>query len=285
MTTTTSSTSIDLSPGTIHYRDLGAGEPLVFVHGLLVDGQLWQGVAERLAPAHRCLVADWPMGSHRTAMNPDADLSPRGQAALIAEFIERLELGRVTLIGNDSGGAVSQMLTAERPELVERLVLTNCDTFENFPPFPFNAMPAIARLPGGMTALSAPFRIRAIGRAAFRPLVKRPIDAGLVDGWLAPSQADKGVRNDARKLIAGMRKRELVEAAERLRGFERPLRIAWAPEDGLFKYDDAKRLASMVADSRIAEVAGAGAFSPLDQPARVAELIAEFVAEPAGATV
>lgn len=276
MNATRTTKTAEVPQGTISYRDLGEGDPILFVHGLLVDGRLWDGVAERLADRFRCLVCDWPMGSHRTAMKPDADLSPAGQVETIVGFIDALGLERVTLVGNDTGGAVSQMLTAKHPERVERLILTNCDTFEHFPPFPFSLMPPIARLPGGMTALSTPFRLGPVRRATYSLLAKHPIAPELVDAWLAPSQADPGVRRDAAKLIAGVRKHELVAADEQLRHFERPVRFAWAPEDRFFKLAHAERLAAIAPDARIEHVADAGTFVPLDQPARVAELVAEF---------
>ncbi len=274
----------DLHAGSIHYRDLGEGEPIVFVHGLLVDGRLWDGVAERLADRHRCLVCDWPMGSHATAMNADADLSPSGQAELVLAFLDALGLERATIVGNDSGGAVSQLFTAAHPERVERLILTNCDTYEHFPPFPFNAMPPIARLPGGTTALQAPFRIGAVGRAVYGLLARKPIDPALVAAWLAPASADPAVKRDLTKLLVGVDKRELIAADERLGAFERPIRFAWAREDRFFKLAHAQRLAAAVPDARIAEIADARTFVPLDQPGRVAELVAEFVAEPVAVT-
>src|SRR5688572_8882746 len=97
---------LELPEGPIHYRDVGSGPPLLFVHGLLVDGSLWAPVVERLSQTHRCLVPDWPLGSHREALGEHADLSPHGVAKLIASFIEELGLERVTLVGNDSGGAL-----------------------------------------------------------------------------------------------------------------------------------------------------------------------------------
>ena len=268
-----------LPQGTVSYRDLGDGEPIIFVHGLLVDGRLWTGVAERLARDFRCLVCHWPMGSHRIAMNPDADLSPPGMAEVVVAFIDALGIERATLVGNDTGGAISQLVTANHPDRVERLVLTNCDLLDRFPPFPFNLMPPIARLPGGMTLLAAPFRIAAVRRATYGMLVKHPIRPELADDWLAPSLADAGVRRDARKLTGGAHKRHTLAAAEALRGFERPVRFAWAPEDHLFRLADAERLAAMVPDGRIERVPDAKTFVSLDQPQRVAELVAGFVQE------
>jgi len=271
----------EIPQGSIAYRDLGQGEPLLFVHGLLVDGRLWDGVAERLRGDFRCIVPDWPMGSHRTPMKADADLTPPGMAELVIAFMDALGLERATIVGNDSGGAVSQILAAAHPERVERLVLTNCDSFEHFPPFPFSLMPPLARLPGGMTALALPFRIGAIRRATYGLLAKHPIAPELVDSWLAPI-AGEGVRRDTRKFTAAANQRHTLEAAERLRTFERPLRFAWGSDDRFFKPDHAERLAAIVPDARIEWVADAGTFVPLDQPARVAELIAGFVREGSG---
>jgi pimeloyl-ACP methyl ester carboxylesterase len=274
-TRTSETKTVELPQGTVAYRDLGEGEPILFVHGLLVDGRLWDGVAERLAERFRCLVGDWPMGSHRIAMKPDADLAPAGQVETIVAFLDALGLDRVTVVGNDTGGAVSQMLTARHPERVERLILTNCDTFEHFPPFPFSLLPPIARLPGGITALSTPFRIGAVRRATYGLLAKHPIAPQLVDAWLAP-QSDPAIRRDTAKVLTGIRKHELVAAGEALRRFERPIRFAWAPEDRFFRLAHAERLAAIAPDARIEQVADARTFVPLDQPARVAELVADF---------
>lgn len=280
-----SSKTIDLPQGRIRYHEYGKGEPLLFVHGFLVDGRLWSGVAERLAAqgGFRCLVPDWPMGSHTIPLEPDTDLSPPGVASLIVAFLDALELDRVTLVGNDSGGAMSQVTTATYPERIERLVLTNCDTFEHFPPAPFNALPLLARLPGGMTALAAPFRIGPVARAAYRPFTVDPLPAELISSWLEPVLSDAGVKRDTRKLTVGMNKRHTLAAAEKLRAFERPVRFAWGVRDRFFKLSHAQRLAEIVPDAKIIEIPDARTFSPLDRPDAVAEAIASFVGMPSGA--
>ena len=271
--------TVRIPQGTIAYRETGEGEPILFVHGLLVDGRLWDGVAERLAPGHRCIVPDWPMGSHRTAMSESADLSPPGLAEIIVAFMDETGLERATVVGNDTGGAVSQILTANHPGRVERLILTNCDTFEHFPPFPFNGLTLFARIPGGVSVLQAPLRFAAARRMGFAPLVKHPLDQALVDGWLAPASEDDAIKRDLTKILRGIDKRQTIEAAEKLRGFERPVRFAWATEDRFFKLSHAERLAATLRDARVEPIADARTFVPQDQPARVAELVAEFVAE------
>jgi pimeloyl-ACP methyl ester carboxylesterase len=271
------SKQIELPAGTIRYREAGEGKPVVFVHGYLVDGRLWDGVLDSLADRFRCFAPDWPLGAQRLAMNPSADLSPPGIADLIANFLEALDLSDVTIVGNDSGGAMSQVLVTRRPERIGRLVLTNCDTHENFPPGIFKAMPPIAKLPGGMAVLAAPFRIGALARAAFKPFAKTRIPDDLIASWMAPGLTDPDVKRDVRKVTAGMNKRHTLEAAAKLRGSELPILLAWAPGDRFFPISYAERLAGDAANAHIVEVPGAKTFVPLDQPQRLAEEIAAFV--------
>ncbi|HEV7482823.1 MAG TPA: alpha/beta hydrolase [Solirubrobacterales bacterium] len=269
---------IDLPAGRIRYREAGSGKPIVFVHGYLVDGRLWGGVVDRLSDRFRCLAPDWPIGAQQIAMKPDADLTPPGVAATIASFLEALDLEDVTIVGNDSGGAMSQILVTRHPERVGRLVLTNCDTYENFPPGIFKAMPPLAKLPGGMTLLSLPFRSGAIARAAFKPFTRKPIPAELVASWMAPGLNDPGVRHDLKKVTVDMHKRYTLAAAEKLRGSQLPILFTWAPGDKLFPISGAERLAGEAGNARVVEIADAGTFVALDQPQRLSEEIAAFAA-------
>jgi pimeloyl-ACP methyl ester carboxylesterase len=268
---------IDLPAGRIRYREAGSGKPIVFVHGYLLDGRLWDGVVDRLSDRYRCIAPDWPIGAQQIAMKPDADLSPPGVAATIASFLAALELEGVTIVGNDSGGAMSQVLVTRHPERIGRLVLTNCDTYENFPPGIFKAMPPLAKLPGGMTLLSLPFRSGAISRAAFKPFTRKPIPGELIASWMAPGMNDSGVRHDLKKVTVGMNKRHTLEAAEKLRGSQLPILLTWAPGDKLFPISGAERLAAEAGNARIVEIPEANTFVPLDQPQRLSEEIAEFV--------
>jgi pimeloyl-ACP methyl ester carboxylesterase len=267
---------IDLPAGRIGYREAGEGPPIVFVHGYLVDGRLWDGVVDRLADRFRCLVPDWPIGAHRIAMDPSADLTPPGVAATIADFLEALDLSNVTIVGNDSGGAMSQVLVTTRPERVGRMVLTNCDTHENFPPGIFKAMPPLAKLPGGMAVLSAPFRVDALARRAFKPFARTGIPDELIDSWMEPSKRDRGVRRDLKKVTAGMNRRHTLAAAAKLRGSELPILLAWAPGDRYFPISFAERLAGEAGNAKIVPIPDSKTFVPLDQPQLLAEEIAQF---------
>jgi pimeloyl-ACP methyl ester carboxylesterase len=279
VTETSERKEIDLPAGRVRYREAGSGKPVVFVHGYLVDGRLWDGVVDRLADRCRCIAPDWPIGAQQIAMRPDADLSPYGIAAIIDSLLEALDLEDVTIVGNDSGGAMSQVLVTRHPRRIGRLVLTNCDTHENFPPGIFKAMPPIAKLPGGMALLAAPFRIPALARAAFKPFARTKIPDELVASWMRPGLSDPAVKHDVKKVTVEMNKRYTLEAAEKLSGSQLPILLTWAPGDKLFPISYAERLAKGAPNARVVEIPDANTFVPLDQPQRLADEIAMFVEE------
>ena len=66
---------VQLQQGTIGYRERGTGEVIVFVHGALVNADLWRKVVPELAKDFRCIAPDLPLGSHDRPLPADADLS------------------------------------------------------------------------------------------------------------------------------------------------------------------------------------------------------------------
>ncbi len=270
---------VTLPAGRIHYRERGAGPPVVFVHGLLVNADLWRAVVPAVAEGGlRCIAPDWPMGSHATAV-PDADLSPPGLAALIASFLERLELHDVTVVANDTGGAITQILMTRHPERIGRVVLTSSDCFDRFFPPPFAFLPAVARLPGSLWALGQVTRIRALHRLPFTFgwVTKRPIPPAVVDSYLLPSRQDPAVRRDLRRFLLGVNRRHTLRAAEALPGFTKPVLLAWAREDRLFPIALAHRLAALLPQATLVPVDDSYTFIPEDQPQVLSRLIEDFV--------
>jgi pimeloyl-ACP methyl ester carboxylesterase len=262
---------IQLSQGVVRYREQGTGTPIVLIHGLLVNGNIWDRLVPLLAAQGRCIVPDLPLGSHSVPMNKGADLSAPGLARLIAEFIERLELEDVTLVGNDTGGALCQLVAADHPQRLGRLVLTTCDAFENFPPPRVRPMVTALKL---LAATSLLGRLRAVRRAAFKamPLTMQPIADEQLKSWVAPL-SDKGIRADLATVVRGIDPADTVAAADRLRNFDRPALIAWGAEDRFFPFSDAERLAATLPNARLERIPNARAFVQLDAPERLAELI------------
>ncbi len=272
--------TVTLPSGTIHYRTAGPTEttapPVVFVHGFLVDSRLWDGVAERLAAAGvRSYLVDWPLGSHRTPMAEGADLSPLGVARLINDVLDGLKLRDVTLVGNDTGGAICQLLLADEPSRIGRVVLTNCDAFENFPPTMFLPLFLAARHPRITAMLLAPMRLRALRHSplGFGLVMRPPRDAQLTRHWLTPALTDRRIRIDIARFARGLDRNALVAAAPHLHDFAGPARIVWGTADRSFTLDTGRRLAHAFADGQLLEVPDVSTFLPVDAPAAVADAI------------
>ena len=282
--------SIALSAGTIDYEDTGGTGPvLVLLHGLLMDSSLWDGVIAGLAGGCRCIAPTLPLGAHRRPMRADAELSLRAVAGLVAEFLERLELRNVTLAGNDTGGALAQLVVAAgRTDRVARIVLVSCDAFDNFPPGATGrALVATGRLPPVLFGLfMQQMRLRAVRRLplAFGWLTRRG-DAATAR-WITPLLEDARVRRD---LVATLRTAAadagaLRAAAEALGRFEGPALVVWASEDRVMPPAHGRRLAALFPDGRLVEVADSYTLIPLDQPAVLARVIGDFLRSDATAT-
>ncbi|MBO2445496.1 alpha/beta hydrolase [Actinomadura barringtoniae] len=266
---------IELPYGQVEVFEAGEGEPVVFVHGLLVNANLWRGVVPRLDA--KCIVIDMPFGSHKLSM-PGVDLTPPGLARIVADVIEKLGVGPVTLVGNDSGGAVSQLVATTRPDLVARLVLTSCDAYDNFPPKAFGFLKLAARVPGALSVLLNSLRPNAFRRLpiAFGWLAKR-IPAKVSDTYVLPAMRGRDVREDLRRALVDLHPRHTLAAAKRFAGFDRPVLIAWSDRDHFFPLGHAERLAADFPDARLKWISGAMTFSPEDQPEQLAAAISDFM--------
>lgn len=267
---------IRLSNGTLNYRDSGTGPVVVLIHGLFADGTLWDKVIPELGADRRVIVPDLPLGAHRRAMDPDADLSPAGIASIIAEFLERLELDGVTLVGNDTGGALCQITAADHPKRLGRLLLTNCDAYKNFLPIFYRELQLFPRIPGGMTMLAHMPKV--IGRALFRPLTTKPMPKEQLNRWLGGPAADPGVKRDLGKVLGGITTKETLRAIEALRRSAPPTLLVWGRRDLFFKPRYAERLRSDITGSRLEWIENSRTFTPFDAPTELARHIREFSA-------
>ena len=274
---------VKLPQGTVRYRERGEGEPIVFVHGLLVNGDLWRKVVPLLADRYRCITPDWPLGSHSVPVAPDADLSPTGFAAIVDSFMAALDLRDVTLVGNDTGTALSQVTATEHPERIGRLVLTTGDAFDNFPPRPFKALIGLGYVPRLLWLIEKGLRPYRVRRLAFKYLAETLTDPAILESYSAQVK-HVGIRRDVAKVLKGARSRYTERAAQKLADLDAPALMVWATKDPFFPNEHAHRLAEIIPDARVVEIADSYAFVSEDQPERTAEAIGEFMAaKPVGA--
>jgi pimeloyl-ACP methyl ester carboxylesterase len=266
---------LELEQGTVRVYDEGEGPALVFVHGLLVSHTLWELVVKRLADSHRCVAIDLPLGAHRTAMRPEADVSPRGLAGMIAAVMEQLDLQDVTLVGNDTGGALCQLVVAHHPERLAGLVLTTCDAYEHFPPPALKPMLLLGRSPRVADLFLRLGRFGPVRDALIAPVNKRR-SKERTQAWVEPLAKDAGVRRDVIRFIAQIDNADTIAAAPALKSFGRPALVVWTKGDRFFPEADGRRLASdLSAEFELLD--DTRTFIPLDQPERLAELIRTFV--------
>jgi pimeloyl-ACP methyl ester carboxylesterase len=274
---------IELSTGIIDYEDTGgAGPPIVLLHGLLMDATLWDDVVTELVPDHRCVVPTLPLGAHRHTVSEAADLSLRRVAAVVTELLTRLDLSDVTLVGNDTGGALVQFAVGIDAGRIGAIVLASCDAFDNFPPgLTGKTLVATSHLPTPLFgAFMQQLRIRPVRRLpiAFGWLTRRG-DAA-TKRWVRALLASPAIRRDARRLLRGAAKEAhaLHDASEALANFDRPALVVWASEDRVMPPDHGRRLASVLPNGELVEIADSDTLLPLDQPAALADAIRTFVA-------
>lgn len=272
--------TVQTRAGAVRVRDTGPGtdgghQPVLLVHSLLLDPDLYAGVVPLLVErGHRCVLPELPLGGHRLPLRDDADLSPPGLVRLLVDVLDALDLERVHVVGVDTGGALAQMLMAEHPDRVERVVLTGCDAYEEFPPrslLGWAFRPLFA--PGVSDVAAQLLRVRLVRRMlAMRPLTHQGAPDGLLLQWTAPLR-DPRIRRDLRRAWTGMDGRHTLAAAERNRAFPRPVLIAWGDDDRLFRRRLAERLLADLPHAQLVTLEDCAAFAALDQPRRLADLV------------
>lgn len=272
--------TVETPRGRVRVRDTGGdGPPVLLVHGLLVDGDLYAALVPLLvARGYRCIVPDLPLGAHGVALHPDADLSPPGLAALLAEVLDALGLATVDVVGVDTGGALTQLLMAGHRARVGRVVLTACDAYDSFPPRSFGPLLAPLRLPGGLWAMAQLARLGPVRRlGVVRPVTHAGTDDATLRRWTVGLR-DRGVRRDTSKVLAGMHPRHTLAAAEANRDFPRPVLVAWGDDARIFPRRLGERLAADLPAARLVTLPDCAAFAALDQPELLAALVDDHLA-------
>lgn len=268
---------VRLPQGTVRYRDAGSGPAIVFLHPLLTSGLTWRRVVALLSPRFRCLVPDLPLGAHAVPLAAEAENTPGTVARMVADFMEALGVDGATLVGNDTGGALAQIVATEHPEHVGKLVLTDCDAFSNFLPPRFRYLQVGARVPGFPFLAAKLLRVRPFRHLpiTYGSLAKHGVPSEVLDAFVAALQ-NPAVQRDVGKFLRGISARYTEEAARKLPGFTKPALVVWAKEDRFFPPEHARRLAKLLPHSRLEMVDDSYTLIQEDQPERLAELISDF---------
>jgi len=273
--------TLRLPQGPVQYLEQGQGQAMVFVHGLMVDHTLWQPLVAELGPGMRCIVPNWPLGAHAMPMAPSADLSVPGVARLIADFLVALDLHDVILVGNDSGGALVQMVCAQMPERIARVVLTTCDAYDVFPPSAFTYLKWLGHAPG-LTWLSAQLMhlVPMLGRLpwVFGDLTDAPLDRDLMAHWLRPMRTNAQVRRDVCKFARSLSNRHTLDAGAAMRRFGKPVLVLWSARSRHFPRRLAERMQQEWPHTELIWIDSPGVFLSLAHAQELASHIQRFCA-------
>jgi pimeloyl-ACP methyl ester carboxylesterase len=264
---------VQLREGRLSYFEAGSGPVLLMVHGVFANSALWSKVVPLLSDRYRCIAPDWPLGSHSIPLG--IPLSPPVVADMVGELIDALDLEDVTLVGNDTGGALCQMFVVRHPGRVKRLVLTNCDAYDKFPPQPFTYLVWVPHIPGAVTLLALSMRPRFMRRLpiAYGWLAKR-MPPEVEDAFIDPVMHNSGVRRDIASFLKAANKKQLMETAERFGTIDIPVLLAWGEDDKAFKIEFAERMERDIPNATLVRIPDSYTFVPLDQPELLAQTFA-----------
>lgn len=266
---------VPTSAGRIAVVERGQGpQAALFLHGLPLNSFQWRGAVAHLAPHRHCIAPDF-LGLGHSEPAAGAGLDPDSQAAMLAELLDQLGVGKVDIIASDSGGAVAQIFLVRYPERVRSLLLANCDTEIDCPP------------------------------PAMLPVIDLAKQGRFASEWLAPWLADKD-KARAKDGLGGLcyaqpaaladevfdtYLRPLVEHPERLHGYiaalERnvlqgirpalqaskvPVRVLWGMADDIFLPRGADYLEQAFGNSKgVRRIAGSKLFWPEERPELLAQ--------------
>jgi pimeloyl-ACP methyl ester carboxylesterase len=260
----------------VEHADTGTGPTVLFVHGVYVTGAVWNDVVAELGGGFRCVSPTWPLGAHSTS-TVGADLGAEAAARRIVGFMEALDLTDVTLVANDTGGGLVLSSLGD-PSLdtsrIARLVLTNCDSYEHFPPGSFAQIVKLCRFSPGLGAVILRLLATGPGQAFFLKAVCHEPPAKdrqrEVFGAFASSAA---ARRDAVAVTASLDPALTLRAAPAIEAFDRPVTLVWGTDDKLFPLDHARRLCDAFPNATLIEIPDCSAFVMLDAPGVLADVI------------
>ena len=268
---------LDSPFGRIAYIDRGSGRPTLLLHGFPLSSFQWRGVIERLSGTRRCLAPDL-MGLGYTEVADGQSVTPASQAAMIAAFLDRLNVGEVDLIANDSGGAVAQLFLIAHPERVRTLLLTNCDVETDSPPQA--VLPIIEAARAGIYPdlfLEPWLRHKDVARSAnglggmcySKPMY--PTDTAL-EQYLGPLVASAARKALVNRYTLGLTPNPLAGISSQLRKCSVPTRIVWGMSDSIFSSKSPDYLASVLPRvTGVRRLREAKLFFPEEYPDVIAE--------------
>jgi len=258
----------ETSSGRIAYVDQGDGPVALFVHGVPLNGFHWRHIIAGVRDLRRCVAVDL-MGLGYSEIGADCDVSFSAQARMLGEVLETLGVDRVDLVGNDSGGAISQIFAATHPERVRTLTLTNCDVHDGWPPEAIGPALELARQGTLADFYQSLLDDPPAGRARFRSAY---VDSSVLTDevlgvYLKPVLATAARRDAFHRYWNAFDNSQTTAIEPALRQLRVPTLVVWALDDIYFDVKWAHWLKQTIPGVvRLVEVPDAKLFFPEDRP-------------------
>jgi pimeloyl-ACP methyl ester carboxylesterase len=116
--------SIFINGDSIHYIDVGKGDPVVFVHGAVGDYRTWGAQMDEFAKNHHVIAYSRRFAyPNKQIINDSADLTVVSHSKDLYEFLKALNLGAAHLVGHSFGASIILVTATDHPELVRSLIL------------------------------------------------------------------------------------------------------------------------------------------------------------------
>jgi pimeloyl-ACP methyl ester carboxylesterase len=245
--------SVETPSGRIGYVEQGAGPVALFVHGVLLNGHLWRHQLAHLSDMRRCIALDL-LAHGSTEIAPDQDVSVTANAEMIVEFLDALNIEKVDLVGNDSGGGIAQIFAALHPKRVRSLTLTDCDAHDNWPPEAFKPLLAMAANGGLRGTLEAMLSDKNIYRSAqaLGPAYELPtlLTDDSIETYLRPLVRTEQRVRDFQRFLAAFDNRHTLAIESGLKALKVPTLIVWGTDDLYFDVKWARWLAETIPGTR-----------------------------------
>jgi pimeloyl-ACP methyl ester carboxylesterase len=258
--------AVQTGSGRISYTEQGSGPVALFVHGVLLNGHLWRHQLSELSDIRRCIAVDL-LAHGDTEISAEQDVSVTANAKMLKEFLDALHIEQVDLVGNDSGGGISQIFAALYPGCVRSLTLTDCDAHDNWPPEAFKPFLATAAGGGLRGTLEAMLADKNLYRSpqALGPAYEHPerVSDDTIEKYLRPLVRTEQRTRDLQRFLAAFDNKHTLAIEPKLKMLKAPTLIVWATDDIYFDVKWSHWLAENIPGTRRrVEFEGARIFFP-----------------------
>ena len=274
-----------LGDARVAYSDEGSGPAVLLLHGCPFASFVWRRLIPQLVPTHRCIAPDL-LGLGDTETAAGADWSLWAQAATMLRLLDSLGIERAHVLGHDHGGALAQVLAANHPNRVDRLILTDAEAYDNWPSAEERPFVRITQLPLVGDVVLWLWSRRSVLRATLVSAKAvhdaRALSYEFVDLQARANLSDRRWRAKTKRFIAEQfdprNNRITLDVLEGLRRFDHPTLLIWAERDAHFGPEWGERLRGDIPGAtRLELLPATGHLLMEERPEEFAALVRDFL--------